>query len=151
MEHGAALKAVKRKLSDLDKTKIDEQKRATRTGYDYDILPPDLKTYAKEAENLLEALQSHDEKLFMVTILMVHIAPSRQKLENILTSVGGIASAANCELIRLDYQQEQGYMSALPLGVNLVEIQRGMTTSGTAISCRSAPARCISRVDCTTA
>jgi len=39
----------------------------------------------------------------------VHIAPSRQKLENILTSVGGIASAANCELIRLDYQQEQGY------------------------------------------
>ena len=133
LEHGAALKAVKRKLSDLDKTKIDEQKRATRTGYDYDILPPDLKTYAKEAENLLEALQSHDEKLFMVSILMVHIAPSRQKLENILTSVGGIASAANCELIRLDYQQEQGYMSALPLGVNLVEIQRGMTTSGTAI------------------
>lgn len=64
LEHGAALKAVKRKLSDLDKTKIDEQKRATRTGYDYDILPPDLKTYAKEAENLLEALQSHDEKLF---------------------------------------------------------------------------------------
>ena len=47
--------------------------------------------------------------------------------------MNGIANANNCDLIRLDYQQEQGYLSALPLGVNQVEIQRGLTTSGTAI------------------
>ena len=39
-----SLKAVKRKLSDLDKAKIDEQKRAVRSGFDMDILPPDLVT-----------------------------------------------------------------------------------------------------------
>ena len=133
LDQGAALKAVKRKLSDLDKAKIDEQKRAVRSGFDMDILPPDLVTFGKEAEKLLENLQNHDEKMFMVTILLVHTAPTKQKLENIIYSVNGIANANNCNLIRLDYQQEQGYLSALPLGLNQVEIQRGLTTSGTAI------------------
>ena len=35
--------------------------------------------------------------------------------------------------MRLDYQQEEGLMSSLPLGVNQIEIQRGLTTSSTAI------------------
>ena len=133
LNQGAALKTVKRKLSDLDKAKIDEQKRAVRSGFDMDILPPDLVTFGKEAEKLLEDLQNHDEKMFMVTILLVHTAPTKQKLENIIYSVNGIANANNCNLIRLDYQQEQGFVSALPLGVNQVEVQRGLTTSGTAI------------------
>lgn len=150
LDQGAALKTVKRKLSDLDKAKIDEQKRAVRSGFDMDILPPDLVTFGKEAEKLLEDLQNHDEKMFMVTILLVHTAPTKQKLENIIYSVNGIANANNCNLIRLDYQQEQGFVSALPLGVNQVEIQRGLTTSGTAIFCRSAPVRCSSRAAFTT-
>ena len=133
LDQGAALKTVKRKLSDLDKAKIDEQKRAVRSGFDMDILPPDLVTFGKEAEKLLEDLQNHDEKMFMVTILLVHTAPTKQKLENIIYSVNGIANANNCNLIRLDYQQEQGFVSALPLGLNQVAVQRGLTTSGTAI------------------
>ena len=87
LDQGAALKTVKRKLSDLDKAKIDEQKRAVRSGFDMDILPPDLVTFGKEAEKLLEDLQNHDEKMFMVTILLVHTAPTKQKLENITYSV----------------------------------------------------------------
>ena len=133
LDQNAALKAVKRKLSDLDKAKIDEQKRAVRSGFDMDILPPDLVTFGKEAQKLLEDLQNHDEKMFMVTILVVHMASSRQKLENLVYSADGIINTQNCDLIRLDYQQEQGFVSALPIGVNQVEIQRGLTTSGTAI------------------
>ena len=133
LDQNAALKAVKRKLSDLDKAKIDEQKRAARSGFDMDILPPDLVTFGKEAQKLLEDLQNHDEKMFMVTILIVHMASSRQKLENLVYSADGITNTQNCDLIRLDYQQEQGFLSALPIGINQVEIQRGLTTSGTAI------------------
>ena len=141
LDQNAALKAVKRKLSDLDKAKIDEQKRAVRSGFDMDILPPDLVTFGKEAQKLLEDLQNHDEKMFMVTILVVHAASSRQKLENLIYSANGITNTQNCDLIRLDYQQEQGFVSALPIGINQVEIQRGLTTSGTAIFCRSVPVR----------
>lgn len=96
-------------------------------------MPPDLVTFGKEAQKLLEDLQNHDEKMFMVTILVVHAASSRQKLENLIYSANGITNTQNCDLIRLDYQQEQGFVSALPIGINQVEIQRGLTTSGTAI------------------
>ena len=100
IDQSAAIKTIKRKLTDIDKMKIEEQKKAVRAGYDMDIIPSDLATYGNEAKTLLEDLQSRKY---------------------------------NCALRRLSYQQEQGFVSTLPLGVNQVEIQRGLTTSSTAI------------------
>ena len=48
-----AIKTIKRTITDLDKTKIEEQKKAVRAGYDMDILPSDLATYGEEAKKLL--------------------------------------------------------------------------------------------------
>ena len=42
--------------------KIEEQKKAIRSGYDMDIIPSDLATYGGEAKNLLRDLQSRNEK-----------------------------------------------------------------------------------------
>ena len=39
LDQGAALKTVKRKLSDLDKAKIDEQKRAVRSALTWTFFP----------------------------------------------------------------------------------------------------------------
>lgn len=135
----------------MDKAKIDEQKRAVRSGFDMDILPPDLVTFGKEAEKLLEDLQNHDEKMFMVTILLVHTAPTKQKLENIIYSVNGIANANNCDLIRLDYQQEQGYLSALPWVSIRWKFNVGLQQAERQSSCRSVPVRYSSRAACTMA
>ena len=71
--------------------------------------------------------------MFLVTIIVVNLADKRQKLENNVFQAAGIAQKYNCALRRLSYQQEQGFVSSLPLGVNKVEIQRGLTTSSTAI------------------
>ena len=49
----SAIKTIKRTITDLDKTKIEEQKKAVRAGYDMDILPSDLATYGEEAKKLL--------------------------------------------------------------------------------------------------
>jgi len=128
-----AIKTVKRKLSDLDKMKVEEQKKAVRAGYDMDVLPPDLVTYGKEAHALLNDLQSRNERMFLVTVLVVNSAKKKAKLENDIFAASGIAQKYNCALKRLDWQQEQGFMSSLPLGLNQIEIQRGLTTSSTAI------------------
>lgn len=128
-----AIKTVKRKLSDLDKMKIEEQKKAVRSGYDMDIIPSDLATYGDEAKNLLTDLQSRNERMFLVTIIVMNTAKSRKRLENNVFAAAGIAQKYNCALKRLDFQQEQGLMSSLPLGLNQIEIQRGLTTSSTAI------------------
>ena len=129
----AAIKTVKRKITDLDKMKIEEQKKAVRAGYDMDIIPSDLATYGTEAKNLLKELQSRNERMFLLTFLMVNTADSKQQLDNNIFQASSIAQKYNCQLVRLDYQQEEGLMSSLPLGLNQIEIQRSLTTSSTAI------------------
>ena len=133
IDQAQAIRNIKRKMSDLQKMKIEEQKKAVRAGYDMDIIPTDLATYGEEAQNLLQDLQSRNERMFLVTVLIQNIAPKRQKLFTDIFAASGIAQKYNCALKRLDYQQEQGLMSSLTLGFNQIEIQRGLTTSSTAI------------------
>ena len=133
VDQSKAIKQIKAKISDIDKMKVEEQKKAVRAGYDMDILPPDLVTYSKDAAAMLADLQSRNERLFLLTFLVVNTANTRQQLENDLFTVAGIMQTYNCFLRRLDFQQEQGYMSSLALGYNGIEIHRGMTTSSTAI------------------
>ena len=133
IDHNEAIKTIKRKLTDLDRMKIEEQKKAVRSGYDMDIIPSDLATYGGEAKNLLRDLQSRNERMFQVTLLVLNFADTKQKLDNDVFQAAGVAQKYNCALTRLDYQQEQGLMSSIPLGENLINIKRGLTTSSTAI------------------
>ena len=133
VDQAAAVKSIKAKVSDIDKMKVEEQKKAARSGYDMDILPPDLVTYSNDAKTLLEDLQSRNERMFLLTFLVVNMAPTRRELDNDLFTVSGIVQKYNCTLKRLDFQQEDGFLSSLPLGHNGIEIKRGMTTSSTAI------------------
>ena len=133
IDQAEAIKTIKRKITDLDKMKIDEQKKAVRSGYDMDIIPSDLATYGGEAKNLLQDLQSRNERMFLVTFLVVNMANSKRKLDNDVFAAAGIAQKYNCALTRLDFQQEEGLMSSIPLGINEIEIQRGLTTSSTAV------------------
>ena len=133
IDQAQAIRNIKRKMSDLQKMTIEEQKKAVRSGYDMDIIPTDLSVYGEEAKNLLQDLQSRNERMFLVTLLVENIAPKRQKLFNDIFAASGVAQKYNCALKRLDYQQEQGLMSSIALGRNQIEIERGLTTSSTAI------------------
>ena len=128
-----AIKLVKGKVTDINRMKIEEQKKAVRSGYDMDIIPSDLMTYGNEAKRLLEDLQSRNERMFLVTVLFLNTAKNRQELENVVFQTSGIAQKYNCVLRRLDYLQEAGLMSSLPLGLNLVPVKRALTTTSTAI------------------
>ena len=128
-----AIKTIKRKITDLQKMTIEEQKKAVRAGYDMDIIPSDLATYGTEAKKLLQDLQSRNERMFLLTFIVVNTAGSRQQLDNNVFQAVSIAQKYNCQLTRLDFRQEEGLMSSLPLGLNQIEIQRGLTTSSVAI------------------
>lgn len=128
-----AIKTVKGKVTDIDRMKLEEQKKAVRSGYDMDIIPSDLNTYGGEAKRLLEDLQSRNERMFLVTALFMNTAKAKQELDNGVFQTAGIAQKYNCSLRRLDYMQEQGLMSSIPLGLNLVPVKRALTTTSTAI------------------
>jgi hypothetical protein len=133
IDQNEAIKTIKRKITDLDAMKITEQKKAVRSGYDMDIIPSDLATYGGEAKNLLHELQSRNERMFLLTFLVLNYGDTKRKLENAVFQTSGVAQKYNCLLTRLDFQQEAGLMSSLPLGLNQIRIQRGLTTSSTAV------------------
>ncbi len=128
-----AIKKVKHTITELDRSKIEEQKKAVRAGYDMDIIPSDLATYGKDAKDLLKELQSQNERMFLMTFMILNTGKTKQELDNNVFQASSIAQKHNCDLRRLDFQQEQGIMSSLPLAHNEIEIQRGLTTSSTAI------------------
>lgn len=133
MDQNRAIKNVKSKITDLDRMKIEEQKKAVRSGYDMDIIPSDLLTYGHEAKKLLDDLQSRNERMFLVTILLLITDTNRKKLQGSLFQASSISQQANCNLRRLDYRQDAGLMSSLPLAQNLIPIERSLTTSSSAI------------------
>jgi type IV secretory pathway VirB4 component len=113
--------------------KIEEQKKAVRSGYDMDIIPSDLATYGSEAKKLLQDLQSRNERMFLLTFLVINTADTKPQLRINWLQASSIAQKYNCALTKLDFRQEEGMMSSLPLGLNQIEIQRGLTTSSVAI------------------
>ena len=108
IDHNEAIKTIKRKITDLDRMKIEEQKKAIRSGYDMDIIPSDLATYGGEAKNLLRDLQSRNERMFLLTLLVLNLADTKQKLDNEVFGAAAIAQKYNCILPRLDYRQDRG-------------------------------------------
>ena len=133
VDQNEAIKTVKHTITELDRSKIEEQKKAVRAGYDIDIIPSDLATYGKDAKDLLKELQSQNERMFLLTFIIMNTGKTKQELENNVFQASSIAQKHSCNLVRLDFQQEQGLVSTLPLAYNEVDIQRGMTTSSTAI------------------
>ena len=118
VDQNEAIKTVKHTITELDRSKIEEQKKAVRAGYDMDIIPSDLATYGKDAKALLKELQSQNERMFLLTFLVFNTGRTLQELENNVFQANSIAQKHNCNLIRLDFQQEQGLMSTLPLAYN---------------------------------
>ena len=89
VDQAIAIKRIKRKLSDINKMKLEEQKKAVRSGYDMDILSPDIVTYSEQAQSLLEDLQNRNERMFLVTVLVMNTAETKQKLSTDLLQAQG--------------------------------------------------------------
>mgnify|MGYP000270223797 CR=1 FL=1 len=83
--------------------------------------------------------------MFLLTFLVVNMAPTRRELDNDLFTVSGIVQKYNCTLKRLDFQQEQGLISSLALGLNQVEIERGLPQAAPPFLCLSPPVSCSRR------
>ena len=131
-DQAKAIKFIKNKVSDLDKSKIEEQKKAVRAGYDMDVLPSDLILYGDGSKKLLSDVQSHNERFFELTVLILNTAKTKKALDRIIQRTSSFIQQNNCQLKHLDHRQEQALMSAIPLGINRINIDRTMTTTAIA-------------------
>lgn len=123
---------VAKTLTNLQQMKIEEQKKAIKSGYDMDLIGGKLKENLDSVESLLEDVKSKNEKLFKVTILFTILAKDKLYSRKILASLRKIAKKNNSILKPLKYLQEQGLVSSLPLCKNEIESMRILTTSSVA-------------------
>ena len=128
-----AIKRIKNALSNIQKMKIEEQKKAVRSGYDMDILPTDIVTYEKNTLKLLDDLNTSNQKLIEITFLITCYGRTKKDLENITQRVSGMIQQANSNLRVLQYLQEQGLMASAPIGCNETGIMRNLTTKCAAV------------------
>lgn len=133
MSRKEALDYAKDNITDIQAMVITNQKNAVRSGFDMDLLPPELETYKDAGDKLYRDIQRKNEQMYHTTITVVQTAATRKELEENIFELNGILSAYQCRLERLDNRQEQGYMSALPLGINMIEVKRTFTTTDMAI------------------
>lgn len=133
MSRKEALDYAKNNVMDIQSMIIENQKEAVKSGYDMDMLPPELEAYKDAGDKLYKDIQRKNEQMYLTTITVVQTAKTRKELEDNIFELNGILSAYQCRLGRLNNRQEQGYMSALPLGNNFVEIKRTFTTTDMAI------------------
>ena len=123
-----ALAMVKRQLDWMDKEIIDEQMAAVKKGYDYSILPPELRYSKEEAEELLVFLRNKNERLFVYTGLVYTYADSLEELDRQVEQVVSVAQGNSLGIVGLDYRQKHALNSMLPLGRNHVNVSRHLTT-----------------------
>ena len=123
-----ALALVKRQLDWMDKEIIDEQMSAMKKGYDYTILPPELRYSKEEAEELLDFLRNKNERLFNYTGLIYTYADTVEALERQVDQIVSIGQGNSLGIEPLYYRQRQALNSVLPLGMNHIDVARYLTT-----------------------
>ena len=133
VDQNKAIKTVKHTITELDRSKIEEQKKAVRSGYDMDILPTDIVTYEKDTLEFLDDLNTSNQKMINMTFLITCYGRTKRELESLMQRVSGIIQQANCDLRCLQYLQEQGLMASAPIGCNETGIERTLSTKSTAI------------------
>lgn len=128
-----ALRLVRRQLTGMESNKIEQQKKAIKSGYDASMISHDLKNSLLEAEELLDDLVNRNQKMYLVNILIVHLADSLEDLNRDTNLIHGTAQKSLCVVGNLNFQQENGLASTLPLGNNRLKISRTLTTDSAAI------------------
>lgn len=132
-EKSKSINTVKTYIGWQDKEIIEEQRSAVSKGYDFSLLPQELKYAKEEAEDLLDHLQNKNQRLYTFTGLIYTYADSKEALDQQVLRIISTARQNSIEVKTYDYRQRQGLNSILPLGHNHADISRKFTTAQVAI------------------
>lgn len=124
---------VKHQLTNINENIVRAQKNAAKGNYSSDIIPSELKRAKEEAEELRNDMQSRNQKLFKVSVVMVIFADSKDELNQLTASLESIGVTHLAQVKPLHYQQEAGFHTALPLADMDVTIERVLNTEASAV------------------
>ena len=131
-----AFDLVGKKITFMEQQKQHEIKKYLKDSggvYDESMLPYELRYSLQDATQFRDDMQNKNQQMFKMTMLINTHAKTIEQLNDTIFQITTIARKNNCKFSSLDYMQEKGLNSTLPLGKNFVPIERTLTTASTAI------------------
>lgn len=128
------IKVVKRQLTSMRANKIEKERKAAGRGiFGTDVISDDHKRSMEEAQELLDDLQSKNQKMFLTYICVMIIADSYEELEAHTSIVEGVFGKHITVCAKATFQQEEAMASVLPLGNSQLEVRRTLTSESCAV------------------
>ncbi|WMJ77849.1 ATP-binding protein [Sedimentibacter sp. MB35-C1] len=128
-----ALKMIKRQITGMESNKIEYQRKSVKNGYLDAFIPYELKNNLREAEDLLEDVMNKNQRLFLTNVAILLMSDDKQKLDEQTETIKSTTRKHLCQIGTLNYQQEEGLNSVLPLGRNNLYVDRCLTTEAAAV------------------
>ena len=115
-------------------TNIAQWQRRQNQNENYSaVLPYELEKQREESREVLEDLVARDQRMFLATLTIVHIADTKEELDNDTETLKSTAGQHKCQLGVLRYQQCDGLNTVMPSGVKKIKTKRTLTTESLAV------------------
>lgn len=133
IESEKALKMVRNQITNINANVVKKQKMASKSGYDPSLISPELNDASDEAKELFHDLAGKNQKLFYMTMVIVHFADTKEDLDSDTKSIQTIGRRLVVDVRKLSWQQENGLASVVPLCNNKLQIKRSLTTESASV------------------
>ena len=128
-----AVREVENKLLGVETNVTNWQRRQNSNQNFSAVVPYDLEQQRKETREMLDDLTTRDQRMLFAVVTLVHLADSKEELDSDTETLQSIARKHLCQLTTLNWQQADGLVTALPLGLRRIDALRTLTTEALAV------------------
>ena len=121
----AILDKLKRKIAEMEATLYAQMEG-------HKVLDPKIKVALNDAQTLQDSIAAGSEKFFHYGLYITISAKSLEELEKISKNISSTLAAGSITAVPALLQQEQGFISTQPLGMDQIQTTRNMDTTALA-------------------
>ena len=127
-----AVREMQNRLLGVETNVTNWQRRQNSNNNFSAVVPYDLEQQRKETREMLDDLTTRDQRMMFAVVTLVHLADSKEELDSDTETLQSIARKHLCQLSTLNWQQAEGLVTALPLGLRRIDALRTLTTEALA-------------------
>ena len=128
-----AVREMQNRLLGVETNVTNWQRRQNSNNNFSAVVPYDLEQQRRETREMLDDLTTRDQRMLFAVVTLVHLADSREELDSDTETLQSIARKHLCQLTTLNWQQAEGLVTALPLGLRRIDALRTLTTEALAV------------------
>ena len=128
-----AVRELQSRLLGVETNVTNWQRRQNSNNNFSAVVPYDLEQQRKETREMLDDLTTRDQRMLFAVVTLVHLADSKEELDSDTEALQSTARKHLCQLATLNWQQADGLVTALPLGLRRIDALRTLTTEALAV------------------